>query len=108
MGMIRIAVRLLSGRRFTDTSSGFRGFSARLMAFFAETYPAEYMDSVEALLLALRAGFDVVEVPAAMRHRLAGHPSNGRLGLAYHFVRLSVVMALSASRHRAVTREVPS
>ncbi len=53
MGIIRAAVRLLSGRRFTDTSSGFRGFSRRLMAFFADTYPAEYMDSVEALLLAL-------------------------------------------------------
>jgi glycosyltransferase involved in cell wall biosynthesis len=106
MGVIRLAVRLLSGRRFRDTSSGFRGFSKALIAFFAETYPAEYMDSVEALLLALRAGFDVVEVPVSMRYRQAGRASNGRLRLAYHFVRLTVVMALSATRRRGIPREV--
>jgi glycosyltransferase involved in cell wall biosynthesis len=106
MGLIRLAVRLLSGRRFTDTSSGFRGFSRDLIAFFAETYPAEYMDSVEALLLALRGGFQVVEVPVTMRDRQAGEASNSRLRLAYHFVRLTIVMALGATRHRGIPREV--
>jgi glycosyltransferase involved in cell wall biosynthesis len=32
MGAMRIAVRMLSGRRFTDTSSGFRAFSADVIA----------------------------------------------------------------------------
>lgn len=105
MGLIRVGVRLLSGRRFTDTSSGFRAFSSPLIAFFAETYPPEYMDSVEALLLALHAGFAVVEVPVTMRERQGGRPSNRRLRLTYHFVRLAVVMVSSATRHRAVTRE---
>ncbi len=43
-----------------------------------------------------------------MRRRLAGEPSHGRLQLMYHFVRISVVMSLSATRHRAVPKEVPS
>ncbi len=102
MGMIRLGVRLLSGRRFTDTSSGFRGFSQELMAFFADTYPSEYMDSVEALLLALRGGFGVVEVPVAMRERQGGEASNRNLRLVYHFVRLGVVMLSDVSRRRAV------
>lgn len=104
MGLIRIGVRLLSGRRFTDTSSGFRGFSRPLIEYFADTYPPEYMDSVEALLLALRAGFTVVEVPVRMRERQAGNPSNRSLRLAYHFIRLTVVMVSGATRHRP-TRE---
>jgi glycosyltransferase involved in cell wall biosynthesis len=108
MGMIRVGVRLLSGRNFTDTSSGFRGFSRPLIKFFADTYPVDYLDSVEALLLALRAGFEVVEIPVSMRERQAGQASNRRLHLAYHFVRLAVVMALSPTRHRAVPREVSS
>jgi len=106
MGIIRLGVRLLSGRRFSDTSSGFRAFSPSMVAYFADNYPAEYMDSVEALLLALRAGFDVVEVPVRMRERTAGHPSNRRIRLAYHFVRLGVVMALSPTRHRSTMRGV--
>ena len=102
---MRIAVRMLSGRRFTDTSSGFRAFSADVIAFFAETYPAEYMDSVEALLLALRQGFAVVEVPVTMRERQAGKASNRNLRLAYHFIRLAVVMVSGASRRRGPVRE---
>ena len=107
MGLIRVGVRLLSGRRFTDTSSGFRGFSRPLIEFFADTYPPEYMDSVEALLLALRGGFEVVEVPVQMRERLAGKPSNRSLRLAYHFIRLAVVMVSGATRHRAVREASP-
>ena len=105
MGAMRVGVRLLSGRRFTDTSSGFRAFSADLIAYFAETYPSEYMDSVEALLLALREGFAVVEVPVTMRERQAGRASHRNLRLAYHFVRLSVVMLSGASRRRVPVRE---
>jgi len=105
MGAMRVAVRLLSGRRFTDTSSGFRAFSAPMIGFFAETYPSEYMDSVEALLLALREGFSVVEVPVTMRERQAGQPSHRNMRLVYHFVRLGIVMVSGASRRRMPVRE---
>jgi len=108
MGALRLGVRLLSGRRFTDTSSGFRAFSRPLIAFFAETYPVEYLDSVEALLLALRAGFEVREVPVAMRERQAGQPSNRNVRLAYHFVRLAVVMVSGATRRRPVPGKLAS
>jgi glycosyltransferase involved in cell wall biosynthesis len=104
MGMLRLGVRLLSGRRFSDTSSGFRAFSRRMLEFFAGTYPLEYMDSVEALILACRAGFDVVEVPATMRTRSAGVPSHRNLKLVYHYLRLLVVMVSSASLRTRVRR----
>ena len=49
-------VRVLVRQRFTDTSSGFRAFSRPMLEYFAATYPVEYMDSVEALVLACNAG----------------------------------------------------
>ena len=51
------------------------------------------MDSVEALVLACRAGFDVREVPTVMHERTAGQASNRRFRLAYHYVRVLVVLA---------------
>jgi glycosyltransferase involved in cell wall biosynthesis len=98
MGMLRLGVRVLSGRRFTDTSSGFRAFDRPVLEFFAKTYPLEYMDSVEALLLACRAGFDVLEVPVTMRERSAGTASQRHVKLVFHYFRLLVVMLSSASR----------
>jgi glycosyltransferase involved in cell wall biosynthesis len=99
MRFLEWLVQRLVHQRFTDTSSGFRGFSRPLLAFFARTYPVEYMDSVEALVLACNNGFRVVEVPADMRERTGGAPSTRRFRLVYYYVRLIVVMITSFKRH---------
>ena len=98
MRLLGRIVHLLSGQRLTDTSSGFRAFSAPLIEFFAHNYPVEYLgDTVEALLLAHAGGFDIAEVHVSMRHRIAGTPSARNLRLAYHYLRLVVVLGASAS-----------
>jgi len=107
MGVLRFVVRQLSGQRFSDTSSGFRAFSRPVLVFFSREYPSEYMESVEALVLALAAGFRVDEVPVHMVSRSAGQPSTRRLRLLYHYLRLLVVISVSAGRRpRTATVEV--
>ena len=76
MGVLTVTMRRIAGKDFSDTSSGFRAFSRPVLEFFADTYPAEYMESVEALFTTVRAGYDVVEVPVTMRNRELGAPSN--------------------------------
>src|SRR5205085_7105906 len=97
MRLLRLGILALSGQRFSDTSSGFRAFSRPMLEFFAHNYPAEYMESVEALLLACYAGFRVVEIPVQMRPRAAGVASNRNLKLIYHYLRLLTMMATTAS-----------
>ena len=103
MWTLRVALRLLSGRTFSDTSSGFRAFSAPLLEFFAASYPADYMESPEALLSAYQAGFRVAEVPVRMRARAGGTPSNRSFMLAYHYLR-----ALLSMLSRAPVRRGPA
>ena len=102
MGVLRLAVRVRSGRSFSDTSSGFRAFSAPLLAFYAADYPNEYLgDTVEALLLACEAGYRVVEVPVTMRVRAAGTPSTQNFKLVYHYLRaLLSLLSLAPIRRR--------
>jgi hypothetical protein len=47
----------------------------------------------------------VVEVPVTMRPRQAGSPSHRNLRLAYHFVRLGVVMVSGVSRRPGAVPE---
>lgn len=101
MSLLRLGVRLSCGGRFTDTTSGFRAVSEPLLSAFAADYPVEYMDSTEALVAARRAGYRVVEVPAAMQPRSGGKPSAGPTRLAYHYMRLLV--ALASGSHRSLT-----
>lgn len=98
MGILRTLVRTVLGRRFTDTSSGFRGFSRSMIEYFAETYPREYMDSVEALVSASYRGFRVEEVAVRMHERAGGVPSNRSFKLMYHYLRLLTLLLLTASR----------
>ncbi len=100
MGVLRFVVRQLSGQRFTDTSTGFRAFSCPMLGFFSREYPAEYMESVEALVMALAAGYKVTEVPVRMGPRAAGAPSNRRLRLLYHYLRLLLVIVVSWGRKK--------
>ncbi len=102
MAALRVVVRLLTGRRFSDTTSGFRAFNRPVFEMFARELSVEYMgDTVEALLLALAHGFTVVEVPTRMRGRAGGAPSQRNLRLVYRYLRTMVVLACTASRRRA-------
>lgn len=101
MGMLRLVARGVAGQRFTDTSSGCRAFSRPMLEFFAADYPSEYLESVEALLLAAVEGYGVREVPVVMHQRRDGRPSQHRLALLYHFVRVLLVLVVAAPRRRA-------
>lgn len=105
MSFLRMILWLASGRRLTDTSSGFRAFDRSAMEFFDRNYPVEYLDSVESMLLALYAGLRVVEVPVTMRERKGGVPSNRSWKLLYHYLRVLIVTGASLSlRARAERR----
>jgi glycosyltransferase involved in cell wall biosynthesis len=105
MGLLRFVIRSLSGQQFTDTSSGFRAFNREVLEYFARIYPIDYLESVEALLLACAEGFKVTEVPVHMRTREGGVPSNRRWRLVYHYFRLMIVLVASAPRRARVRRE---
>lgn len=103
MRLLGTTVRVLSGQVFTDTSSGFRAFGPDALELFARNYPAEYMESVEALVMACASGLRVVEAPVQMRTRAGGQPSTRSLRLAYHYVRLLLVVLVT--NQRAPVRE---
>ncbi|MFZ4517592.1 MAG: glycosyltransferase family 2 protein [Microthrixaceae bacterium] len=100
MRVLQFALRLLSGRQFTDTSSGFRAFNRPVLEYFARSYPSEYMESVEVLLAASYEGFRIAEVPVQMHERAGGQPSAHRFRLVYHYVRVLLTLVLRASRRR--------
>lgn len=94
------SVSVLCGSRITDATSGFRAFGEDAIAVFARYYPTEYLgDTVESLALAGKLGMRVIEVPAAMRSRQAGRPSQSLLWSVLHLIR-SVFVVLQSSLHR--------
>ena len=68
-------VRLLTGVRVTDTSSGFRALRAEVTANVRQTQ-VQYQTS-ELLIGAIFAGYRVTERPIVMRKRFAGESKKG-------------------------------
>jgi hypothetical protein len=68
-----------------------------MLDYFAGNYPADYLsDTVEALFVACRQGYRVEEVSTPMRERQAGSASTRSIRLLYHYVRVLLVLAVSA------------
>lgn len=88
----------------TDTTSGFRASGPRAVALFAEHYPAEYLgDTVESLVIAIRAGMVVRQVPVVMHPRQGGNPSHSPIKAALFLARLALAVVFAFLRPKIHT-----
>ncbi|MES2867542.1 glycosyltransferase family 2 protein [Microbacterium profundi] len=88
--------------RLTDVTSGFKAAGPRAVALFADNFPAEYLgDTIEALVIASRAGLTIRQLPVAMRKRQAGTPSHHPIKAAAYLTRACAAFALAMIRPRA-------
>lgn len=87
------------GTHLTDTTSGFKLVNRRACEFFAHNLPSEYLgDTIEALVLASKAGMRVEQVGVQMRQRIAGNPSHGVWKSTIFLIRACVSLILAMSR----------
>jgi hypothetical protein len=94
----------LAHTKLTDTTSGFRATGPRALPLFAEHYPVEYLGvTIESLVIALRAGCRIAEVPARMRPRQAGRPSHRPIKAALYLFRAAFALVLALVRRWDVT-----
>jgi glycosyltransferase involved in cell wall biosynthesis len=94
----------LAGTRLADTTSGFKATGGRALPLFAQHYPVEYLgDTVESLVIALRAGCRVAQVPAHMRPRRGGKPSHAPWKATVYLFRAGFALLLALVRRWDVT-----
>ncbi|WP_139981926.1 glycosyltransferase family 2 protein [Nocardioides litoris] len=107
MRMLAVVLSRLAGTRLTDVTSGFRVVNRRAMTTFAVHYPAEYLgDTVESLVIALRTGCAVTQVPVVMLPRAGGVASQSPARAALYLVRAVVALGLALVRRWPSTLEV--
>lgn len=81
-------LRLLTGRRFTDPTSGFQALSRRAIRFFAGgVFPCDYPDA-DVLLMAYLAGLRIREVPTRMVNRAGGQSMHTGLKPVYYAMKM--------------------
>jgi len=94
---LNAVIRLFSGLRVTDCTSGFRAATRPVIHAFAHWYPEDYPEP-EVLLLLKRAGFCITEVPVTMRRRRNGRTSIPFVRGLYYLLKVSLCLALDTLR----------
>lgn len=105
-GPRRWAMRLLATilsrvtrTKLTDTTSGFKASGTKAVRLFATHYPTEYLgDTIEALVIAARAGLVVSQVPVAMRPRKGGVPSHNAFKATAYLGRAFIALVFALVR----------
>lgn len=107
MRLLSLALSSIVGTSVKDPTSGFRLVHRRALGLFAEHYPEEYLgDTVEALVLAHRAGLTITQVPVAMRVRETGQASTNPFRSAVYLLRVVVAVGLALIRRKPQERDL--
>jgi len=98
--LFALAVTLLTGRRATDTTSGFIGMNRRAITTLAAYMPQDYPE-VESRIILHKAGLTVLELPGRMQARLSGVSSINSWRSLYYALKVSVAVLT------AILKDVP-
>ena len=90
-------IKILTGLRVTDCTSGFRAVNRQVIQAFAHWYPEDYPEP-EVILLLHRAGFTIDEMPVLMRRRRNGISSISALKGVYYIIKVSTCLVLDMLR----------
>ena len=106
MRLLAVTLTRLAHHKLTDVTSGFRAANRRAIAIFADHYPAEYLgDTVESLVIAIRSGCTVHQIPVSMRIRAGGRASQTPARAALYLLRAVVALSLALVRRWPSTME---
>lgn len=91
---LSMLIRWRTGVRIQDVTSGFRAVDRSRIQLFARNYPQDYPEP-EAIVIALRSGARVKEVPTIMRARETGVSSITFLRSVYYMVKVTLSLILA-------------
>lgn len=87
--MISNVIKLLSGKRIYDTTSGFRAANRKIIEIFANDYPLEYPEPVSEFVL-LKNSFKIKEVSVKMHARNGGRSSIRSWRKGYYMINVII------------------
>ncbi len=90
----RFWIKILTGARITDPTSGMRMVGRDVINFFAEEYPKDYPEPETAVTL-LRLGYSIAEIPVRMNERKSGESSISMGRAIYYMTKVTIACLMA-------------
>lgn len=95
--VLRGLLKLLTGKTFTDCTSGLRAANRRVIRAFATWYPDDYPEP-EVVLLLHKQGFRIEETPVRMHQRAAGVSSISTWRGVFYVIKVALSLLIDTIR----------
>lgn len=92
-----VLIRMLTGKKVTDPTSGMRMANRRVIAEFAQDYPKDYPEP-ESVVTLLKRGMKVEEIPVLMNERENGVSSISMRKSIYYMIKVSLAILMAVVR----------
>lgn len=89
-----LLIRILTGKKITDPTSGMRMINRKLMEKFTEEYPKDYPEP-ESIVTILSEKYQVREMPVVMNEREEGNSSISLRNGVYYMIKVSFAMMIA-------------
>lgn len=86
-------IRICTGAKILDVTSGFRAVDKKMIALFAKEYADDYPEP-ESIVVAANKSAQITEVPVIMNERVGGISSISGLKTVYYMIKVSLSIIL--------------
>ncbi len=97
ISLISTAIKIKTGIRVKDTTSGFRAVDKKTIKMFAKSYPLEYPEPISTTKILL-SKLKIAEVPVSMNERIGGKSSIVSWKKAYYMINVMLTILLMKRR----------
>ena len=95
-------IKICTGKRIYDPTSGFRASNKERIKMFASEYPTDYPEP-DTIVTVIKKGYNVAEIPVKMKERTSGKSSlSSPIKAMFYMIKVSVAIILSSMTTRRV------
>ena len=94
-----VLIKLFTGKKITDPTSGFRMCNRKIIKIFANSYPKDYPEPETAVTI-LKNKLTIEEVPVVMRARTEGVSSISPFKSIYYMFKVTLAIIIESMRKR--------
>lgn len=90
-------IKLVTGKKITDPTSGFRACNLEVINYFSVYYPVDYPEP-ESITALLRKNYRLMEIPVTMMERKSGLSSINFVRSIYYMVKVTLAILIETIR----------
>lgn len=106
MGILFLSkiIKLTTGKKIYDVTSGLRAVNRKLIKLYADEYPVDYPEP-EAIVRAAMEGYCIKEIPVCMKEREHGESSIHFRSSVYYMIKVSLAIFLCRFANKQYYRQ---